>query len=366
MSAAREFTLHAVGDLMFYGPLAERMAASGDPLWGFRPLGERLRDCDLLFGNFETPISVARRNERDAPACYFAPPGMAAALKGYGFSVVNLAHNHIYDFGAEGVEATLRELEAAQVPHFGIGRTADEAARAVVVTLSSGVRVAFLGYTTSQNTLNPRHTYVACFPHRERVVRDVRAARSAADIVVVSCHTGAQFNFYPAPEARQLARCVLAAGATLYLGHHPHVPQGCERIGAGLAAYSLGDFLAPVHNEDTRRTFFLRVRITGDRVSDFAQVPCYITDECQTILATGPQAAEISARLNDLNCAIAEGRSDALHFGVARQRFFSQYVTSWRRELREQGPGFFLRKLCNLRAYHLQLIWRLILGQRRR
>lgn len=366
MSCPKEFTLTAVGDLMFYGPLAERMAAAGDLLWGFRPLGDALPAGDLLFGNFETPISNERRPAPGAPDKFFSPPGMARELRAYGFDVVNLAHNHIYDFGVEGVEATMSEMADAGLLHVGIGRDADQAARPVVVTSRNGVKVGFLAYTTAHNSLREQNTYVACFPKPQRVASDVARLSGDVDTVVVSCHTGAQHNPYPAPETRELARTAIEAGAAVFLGHHPHVPQGCERIGRGLAVYSLGDFVAPVHNEQTRRTFFVRLRIAGDEVRDYETVPCYITDECQTTPAEGALHDEIAEHLTAISAAIAEGRSDDLHFETARGRFFSQYVGSWRRELRQGGLKMLWRKIRNLRWYHVQLIGRILVGRLRR
>jgi len=355
--------LIAVGDLMFYGPMAEAMRASGDPLWGFRPLGRALLEGDLLFGNFETPISARAENEPDAPAAYFAPPGGGAALAEYGFDLVNLAHNHIYDFGAEGVECTLAELDRAGLPHVGIGRTPEEASAPVIVRAASGVSFGFLGYTTANTALDPKHDYVACFPDEERVAVQVAELAEKADVVVVSCHCGAQYNPYPAPETRRLARTAIQAGASVFLGHHPHVPQGIERIATGLAVYSLGDFVAPVHTDQTRRTFFVRTHLAGRAVEYYDVVPCFITDDCQTALAEGKLGEEIAGHIRELSSAIAAGASDDLHFRTARKRFFSQYVRSWIEELRFGGPKVLWRKLRNLRGYHLQLVVRILAGK---
>lgn len=349
------WTLTAVGDLMFHGAVGERSRAAADWLWALRPLGEVLLQGDVLFGNFETPITKARRAEPGAPDLYFSPVGTGQALAEYGFDVVNLAHNHIYDFGAEGVEITRAELQAAGLPAIGIGCDADEAATPVVVSSPAGP-VAFLGYATAHNAVRSTNRYVACFPAVERVVADVRRIRPEVTAVVVSCHTGAQFNPYPAPETRALARAVLAAGASVFLGHHPHVPQGCERSGTGLAAYSLGDFVAPAPQEMRRRTFFLRVRLAGSEVLAHEAVPCFITEEYRTTLPGEPLRSEIAAHLAALDATLTEGRSDELHFATASQRFASQYLSSWWQELRRGGPRVLWRKLRNLRPYHFQLI----------
>ena len=348
---------------MFYGPMAAKMVAENDPLWGFRPLGDSLRQGDLLFGNLETPISALRQHEPDARDCYWTPPMVGKALKDYGFDIINLANNHIYDFGIEGVECTLSELKEAELPYCGIGHTTDEAASPAIVHSRNGQKVGFLGYTTANNALDHHHKYVACFPKLSRVEEQVRDLKNRVDIVVVSCHTGAQYNPYPAPETRNLARAAINAGASLFLGHHPHVPQGIERIGNGRAFYSLGDFVAPVHTDETRRTYFTRIRLDGACVVDYEIIPCWITDECQTTLVEGEMRAQIHHNIVTLSSAISEGHSDDLHFQIAQSRFVSQYMRSWLDELKFGGPMFIWRKIRTLRRYHIQLMVRTLADQ---
>jgi poly-gamma-glutamate synthesis protein (capsule biosynthesis protein) len=348
---------------MFYGPMAEQMRAHNDPLWGFRPVSAALLEGDVLFGNLETPISGLCRNEPDAPDKYFGPPGIGKALKQLGYDIVNLAQNHIYDFGVEGVETTIRELDEAELPYIGIGRNADEAARPVILESPTGMRLGFLGYTTANTALDPKHAYVACFPHPSRVSNDVRNLRTQVDAVIVSCHTGSQYNPYPAPETRDLARTAIEAGASVFLAHHAHAPQGWERIGDGIAFYCLSDFVAPPHNEQTRRTFFARILLGKDCVVGQEIVPCYITDDCRTILAEGELREEIQRHIAEISQTIVDGRSDDLHFQTARGRFFSQYVRSWLRELRFGGPRVIIRKIRSLRRYHLRLVLRIIFGR---
>lgn len=348
---------------MFYGHMAERMQANNDMLWGFRPVAEVLNQGDLLFGNFETPISVRQQKESDALGRYFSPPGMARALKDLGYDVVNLGQNHIYDFGVEGVESTIGELKEAGLPFIGIGRNADEAAQPAIVRSRSGMTFGFLGYTTANNTLDKKHAYVACFPKLDRVSSDIRSLKERVNVVVVSCHTGSQYNPYPAGETRRLAHAAIDSGALIFLGHHPHVPQGLEKIGKGIAVYSLGDFVTPVHTEDTRRTFFIRIKIADGQVQEHQIVPCYITDDCQTILAEGELREEIASHIEKISKHIVDGLSDGLHFKVAKSRFFSQYVTSWIKEFRCGGPKIMIRKILNLRYYHLQLIFHTLFGK---
>ena len=360
----RPFIVTATGDLMFHGAVRERMAAEDDALWSLRPVRDALTAGDVLFGNFEMPISVARQPQ---PGCLperYSSPGVARALKAFGFDVLSLANNHFYDFGAEGAACTLAEMAEAGVPSVGVGRNEAEARQPAILKTAGG-RVGVLAYATAHMAVDPEHEYVACFPTLEKVRADVARLRSTVDAVLVSCHTGAQFNPYPAPETRQLARAVMDAGATLFLGHHPHVPQGLERIGDGLAVYSLGNFVSPNRREATRRTFFVRVTIAGGRVVNHEVVPCYIGDDYRTIVAEGALQEEIAAEIKGLSNEIAAGRSDDRHFDVARSQVRSGYLASWMRELRRGGPRAILKKVRSFRPYHLQLVRRMLFGSGR-
>jgi poly-gamma-glutamate synthesis protein (capsule biosynthesis protein) len=355
-------TLTAVGDLMFYGTIREAAIAAGDLRRSLRPVEVALRRGDVLFGNLELPVSIAQRAQPGCSRERCSPPGIGRALRDAGFDVVNVANNHIYDFGAEGVESTLRDLADGGPAAVGMGRSAAEARRPVVVQASSGARIGFLAYATAHMAVDAAHEYVACFPHVPTVVVDVTALRRSVDAVVVSCHTGAQYNPYPAPETRQLARAAIGAGAAVFLGHHPHVPQGWERIGEGVAFYSLGNFVAPSRRPETRRTFFARVVLDGARVCFHEVVPCYIEDDGRTVVAEGLRARDIGDEVDRLSDEIADGHSDDRHYMVARSRAWSQYAATWWREFRRGGPRAILRKIRHFRLYHATLVSRMILG----
>ena len=56
---------------------------------------------------------------------------------------------------------------------------------------------------------------------------------------------GKGFINYPIPEDRNIAKGLIDAGASLVVGHHPHVIQGYEKYKNGLILYSLGNFIFP-------------------------------------------------------------------------------------------------------------------------
>jgi hypothetical protein len=81
------------------------------------------------------------------------------------------------------------------------------------------------------------------------VLEAIRQARQKCDFLVVSIHWGTEYAPAPRPEDVETAHKMLDAGASVIVGHHPHVLQPVEtyRTQDGrntVIFYSLGNFLS--------------------------------------------------------------------------------------------------------------------------
>lgn len=221
------------------------------PLYPFEHVSEALRGADLAFVNLESPLS-----EGGAPApkdfVFRGPPEAAQGLAQAGIDIVSLANNHALDYGLRGLEETRAALETARVAYAGAGDN-EAAARSPVIIERNGLRLAFLayvntprdsvsGFDVSQTAATGDGPGVA-WATPEAVATDVAAATSQADVVIVSLHTGSEYQEPLSDLQVALAHAAIDAGARLVLGHHPHVLQGIERYGEGLIIYSLGNFV---------------------------------------------------------------------------------------------------------------------------
>lgn len=68
-------------------------------------------------------------------------------------------------------------------------------------------------------------------------------ARADADATVVLAHWGNEYESEPPPRVRELAHSLVASGADLIIGSHPHVIGAVEDIGGARVYYSLGNFV---------------------------------------------------------------------------------------------------------------------------
>ena len=69
-----------------------------------------------------------------------------------------------------------------------------------------------------------------------------RAKKSGAKIIVVSFHWGIEKDYRPNSTQKSLGRYAIDCGASVVLGHHPHVLQGIEKYKGRYIVYSLGNF----------------------------------------------------------------------------------------------------------------------------
>lgn len=207
-------------------------------LAGLVPL---LQAGDIVFGNLEAVLAESGHRPRRHRSVHMrGAVRFAADLREAGFTVVNVANNHANQHGDAAFHEMCGHLEAAGLAVCGLPGTDGWQTRPV--TLPG--RVGLLGYS-----LHPRQY----FPDRvppfaegtpEGIRADVGRLRPAVDHLVVSLHWGLEFVTQPSEGEAALGRSILAAGADLVLGHHPHVVRPVEASPRGAIAYSLGNLVA--------------------------------------------------------------------------------------------------------------------------
>ncbi len=77
----------------------------------------------------------------------------------------------------------------------------------------------------------------------EAMREDVRALRTKADLVILSCHWGVSSKEEPVAYQKEIAHAAIDAGADMVFGHHPHVVQAGEIYRGKPVFYSLGNFV---------------------------------------------------------------------------------------------------------------------------
>ncbi len=274
-----EITLTIVGDIMLVRGVPDAVAALG-------PMRGRLADADITVGNLEQTLSTNGEPQQPNDDSFGGPPTLLRPLRGAGFDALSLANNHTGDYETAALLETVRAFDGSGITSFGAGVDLAEASRPAVVEVA-GVRFAFLGFNaigeTPQAAPGTPGALSVRMPPRTGPLNDadldhlasaVRRAGRIADVVVVLPHWGGNYTRVVDPAQRAVARRVIAAGADLVVGGHPHWVQGVQRIRGVPVFHSLGNFVFDMDfMTETMEGVFLETTWRGDRLVEIEPVP---------------------------------------------------------------------------------------------
>lgn len=210
----------------------------------FLNVADSLKSADLTLGNLEGVLLTGglctKTPAKGTAYAFRTPPSYAQHLVDAGFDFLNLANNHLNDFGYEGVESTMKTLDSQCI---ACGGPAGKCAKLDF----AGKTVAIASFATSPGT--------DLLFDISSAQRKVAALSRENDITIVSFHGGGEglkylhtrdtFEYFlgqPRGNVVEFARAVVDSGADLVWGHGPHVPRAIEIYKDRLIAYSLGNF----------------------------------------------------------------------------------------------------------------------------
>lgn len=253
----------ATGDNLIHSTIYKqaRQQASGDESYHFDPCYEELAPFyaqqDVNWINQETLCS-----DELTPSTYpaFTTPGdCARALYRAGIRVFSLSNNHTYDRGASGIASTLRFWDSMpqDVVTTGLWKGESDYERIPTHTVN-GITIAYLSYTEHTNGIPQSSAMTANVIYTSQtdiIEQQVRAARKAADFVVVGVHWGVEDSHTIVNSQRTLAQKLADWGADVIVGTHPHVLQDAQWLTASdgrqtFVAYSLGNIISTQNSPD--------------------------------------------------------------------------------------------------------------------
>lgn len=264
-------TLSAVGDIRLDGPIAAIAKSDGPDAPTAKV--KALLAADIVFGNLETPVTT-RGTKTPKTWNFRARPELLPILRAAGFTVLNIANNHVWDYGREGFEDTLKHLSKGPWAFIGGGDNRDEAEEVRVIE-KNGLKIGFVGLTST----HPEEAWARdskpgiAYSNFGRLPGIVARAKKQCDVLVVSFHGGTELAEDANEIQKAVAHAVIDAGADLFLGHHPHVLQAVELRGGKPILYSLGNFLFVSPTPTTRPTVVARFVLGREGVRRLELIP---------------------------------------------------------------------------------------------
>lgn len=256
-----------------YEPPALRLMLVGDTgFWmkhrvadykqeGYRPCFQEIRKSwegvDFLVGNLEMVIGKQGKLKQLRPGGALQSPEVTQVLKEEGFFAFTLANNHVMDFGVPGWQSTRNSLLAAGIRFFGAGDNIEQAQQPLILE-KNGLRIGILALC---EVIQQRRGDLYATPEKPGTAPLVSGAqlqsqiadlKKQVDFVVVFPHWGHVFDKRVMKSQRRLAKEMIAAGADVVIGHHPHITQEVEIIDGRPVLYSIGNGLFHGHPKKER------------------------------------------------------------------------------------------------------------------
>ena len=298
-----DITLAFAGDVNFENRTATLLT---DPATAFGPVSGVFHHADFTALNLET--SVTSRGIPQPKTFHFrTTPTAFTALRDAGVGLVNMANNHVLDYGQVGLADTLAAAKASGLPYVGIGTNAAAAWTPYVATIK-GTKVAFIGVSqvaelASSWVATSSRPGEANAVNLRRTLNAVRAARRLAPVVVVFLHWGTEGTACPDANQLALAPKLAAAGATIIVGSHAHMLQGSGWLHHTFVAYGMGNFLWWEHSYSTDTGVLeLTLHPNGPLTSRF--IPAVVSDTGRPIPLHGAAARQAVRHYDSLrSCA---------------------------------------------------------------
>lgn len=301
-----QVTMTFAGDILF-DPNYAIMSVVGpgrDISKGVMPeVTARMQDADIMMLNNEFAYSDRGAPLEEKQFTFRAKPETAAYLNDMGVDIVSLANNHAYDYGPEALEDTFDTLREAGIPYVGAGRNIGEA-RKPVYYIVGDIKIAFVSATQIErldtpDTKEATETSPGVFRcwNGAKLLETVREAADNSDFVVVYVHWGtenqAELDWAQLKQAPEL----VAAGADLVIGDHPHCLQPIGVIQSVPVIYSLGNFW---FNSKTLDTGMVEVTIDETGIVSYQFIPC-LQSGCKTTLLQDAEKERVLAYMRSIS-----------------------------------------------------------------
>ncbi len=205
----------------------------------FDKVKKHLSDFDIVIGNLEAPFVKNESSVFGKSATVKSHPINVELLNYLGITHVNLANNHIGDFGIKGYKRTIDLLSINKIEWFGTeNKQIDLEIDNEKISL-----LGFCSYNTNPSAIRFKSKTGLNYLDARKVYENVKRNFKNGFLSIVAIHSGQEHVHMPSSEEVKFARKIAQDFNYIYYGHHPHVIQGFEEIKGSALFYSLGNFI---------------------------------------------------------------------------------------------------------------------------
>lgn len=234
-----------------------------------------------------------------------ANPEWLPVLRNNGISYVTLANNHAYDFGDKGIVQTLTHLKNSRIQAIGYRDSLSVNCQPALFEKGKTTVAVF-----NSTFLQQDNSIICNYDEKELVatIHDFKTKNPSCLIFVV-LHWGIEMELRPQSEQKKHAHTLIDQGATVIIGHHPHVVQTIEKYNNGFIFYSIGHFIFDNNQEPANKGILAQFDVDAGQIKKVRIIPFNIVNS-KPIRMTAEQSATFQDEIKSISPGVKFQQDD--------------------------------------------------------
>lgn len=215
---------------------------------------DRMTEADICISNME--FTLAGEPYTGYPS-FSAPDDYAEYIRECGTDIFLLANNHIYDKGTVGLNRTVEKYrqmhDSSGVQYTGIGEEP-------LIFHCKGLSFAIINFTYEINGAQKGGPSINMMDKESVSRMFAKAKERKVDFIIAMPHWGEEYQLRHSREQEEWAEWMVAQGADVIVGGHPHVVQDTTHIGGVPVIYSVGNAVSNMSARNTQLELAVTLR----------------------------------------------------------------------------------------------------------
>ncbi len=297
---------------------------------------EYFENKDLFIANLEGPLTKSDNKAKKSGPNLKADPISFKMIRECGIDILNLANNHIMDYGRTGLNDSINLIKKNNLLFLGAGDTIEQASMPLRV-IKNGVRITFLAFC--ENVFNIASTdQPGCAPiNQEEIIRSLQNEQQHADLIIISLHAGPEYFPLPTPRIKLLCRNLTNYGVSAIICHHSHVIASYEVYNSVPIFYGLGNFLFDTSKSKSSglnyKGVMVKIGFNKKKALNYELKP-FVFDKAKTSLVNlnETESSDFIARMGQL-CEVTENAhlSNMIWLLYSSEKYKYYYAPNLRR-----------------------------------
>ena len=285
--------ISAVGDILCQMDMIQdaQNEDSYDFSYMFDNITKYVKKSDIAIGTLETNFTSSRYS---GVGKYNTPTEFLTAVKNSGISLVSLAHNHVLDYGEDGLNQTISKIHEEGMNITGIQNNEENENSEFTGNIKevNGIKIAFLSYTyglSNENEVSEEEKSKVNIFSEELALKDIQYAKENSNYIIVVMHWGDVNSSTITDYQNNITGFLVNNDVDMILGSHPSVVEPMKIIQNAegkniLVAYSLGNYISSLKYENADVELILNIQIAKSEDDDKAVLqkvdytPIYVLD----------------------------------------------------------------------------------------